>query len=162
VWSVDGVPAASGTRTLALRTDGALTAGGTYTAWVAFDKPMRWRNDAGVVTQYAGRTAQLDPSISLEVATSGANRAITLTGGEWLTDPDPWPDGYFNYRDDAYAVTCSLPADLPAVATAAVLVIEAEALAGQKLDAEPTSAVDWHNGTWSGYQNTAPDCLLRV
>src|SRR5690606_8335464 len=76
--------------------------------------------------------------------------------------PGPGPDGFLNYRDDAYAVEFTLPDDLPATATAAVLVIDADDLAGQKLDADPASAVDWQGGTWSGYQETNPDCTLRV
>src|SRR5690606_17651314 len=67
VWSVDWVPAAAGARTLAVRTDGPLQAGADYTLWIAFDKPMRWRNGAGVVAQYAGQTARLAPAIALEI-----------------------------------------------------------------------------------------------
>ncbi|MEX0900288.1 MAG: M14 family metallopeptidase [Gammaproteobacteria bacterium] len=162
VWSIDWVPGAPGARTLALRTDGALVAGETYTAWIAFDKPMRWRNGAGVITQYAGQTARLTPSVSLEVATTGANRAIALSGGAWLDAPGPGADGFLNYRDDAYAVEFTLPADLPSAATAAVLVIDTDDLAGQKLDADPATAVDWQGGTWAGYQATVPDCTLRL
>ena len=161
VWSVDWVPATAGTRALERRTDGALQAGAQYTLWVAFDKPMRWRDGAGAVAQYAGQTARLVPSISLEVATTATNRSIALTGGSWLDTPGP-DDGYLNYRDDAYAVTFTLPADLPAAATPAVIVVDVDDLTGVKNDGDPTTAVDWSGGAWVGYQSNAPDCMLRL
>lgn len=160
VWSVDWVPGGGG-RTLEVRSDGALEAGADYTLWLAFDKPMRWRN-GGVVAQYAGQSARLAPDITIEVADGGAvNRVLELSGGQWLNDPGPGPDGYLNYRDDAYAVDFTLPVDLPSTATAAVLTVDADDMAGQKLDGDPATAVDWTQGEWSGLE-AGPDCTLGL
>lgn len=110
----------------------------------------------------------LSPTISLEVAASGdTNRVVTLPtdAGGWLAEGD-----HYNYRDDAFAVSFTLPGDLPSTATAAVLVVETQDLAGQRLDANPATAVDWQGGGWHAYENVrggasltgGADCTLKV
>lgn len=169
VWSAQWEPAGLGTRVLIQSANGALRAGASYTLWLAFDKPMRWRVD-GAVAQFDGQQVGLQPSIHLEIAAGATNHALSMPGGEWLAQPGPGPDGFLNYRDDAYATQFTLPADLPAAATPALLVIDVEDMAGLVTDANPATAADWRDGRWRGYEDVngneslagGADCTLRL
>src|SRR5262245_1887372 len=72
-----------------------------YDLWLAFDRPMRWRDDGGAVTNFPGQTAVIFPELTLEAP--DLDTELTLSGGAsaWLDSPGGAPDGYLRYRDDA-------------------------------------------------------------
>ncbi len=145
----------AGARALTVEVNEALVPGGDYRLWVAFNKPMRIRNSAGVVVPYAGQSpgAAVGP-VTLEIPSlPGAD--VALGGGSWLDAPGGAPDGYLRYADDAFAVDFTLPGTIDAeAATPAVLFLNPLDLAEMALDADPATAVDWGGGHWVGYENS--------
>jgi len=80
-----------------------------YHFWLAFDKPMRWRED-GEVTVLPGQPgSKLEVDALIEVG--GAELSANVIGGQWLDSPGDAPDGFLRYRDDALSITFNLPAD---------------------------------------------------
>jgi hypothetical protein len=128
-----------------------------YTLWLAFDKPMRWRED-GEVTVLPGQpgsTLNLDAELRV---TDGALSAIP-TLGRWLDDPGDSPDGYLRYRDDALSIGFSMPADpvnrgLIDGPETATLGLNTWDMTGIQTDADPSTAARWEDGSWAGYEDS--------
>ena len=128
-----------------------------YLFWVAYDKPMRWRQD-GEVAPLPGQ-----PGFTLEVEAElklgDANLSAIPVGGDWLDQPGDAPAGYLHYRDDALAIGFSLPADannlnlIDGTAQAA-LWLGAWDMTGTRTDADPSTVARWENGGWSGYEDS--------
>jgi len=136
----------------------AVQLGRDYEAWVAFDKPMRWR-EAGAVVPLPGKSGAL-----LEVTralTSGDGDPVSETGPtSWLAEPGDAPLGALRYRDDAMTFGFRLPPVaanqlLAATGSPVTLEIDAMDLVGTRTDANPATVAHWRNGAWSGYENTA-------
>ncbi len=86
---------------------------------------------------------------------TGRNLTLPSASG-WLDAAGGAPDGYLRYRDDAFAVDFTLPADLPVTAaTAAVLSLSVRDLADMALDANPATAADWASGHWVRLEDSA-------
>lgn len=171
VWSISRTGTGT-TRNETIDIDGSLAPGQSYTLWVAFDKPMRWR-DGGAVAQYAGQDIALAPAVQLEYRSGAANTIVPITVGAdaWLDMPLSGPDGYLNYRDDAFAVEFTVPADAPTSATEALITVSAKDMAGLHLDVDASTVARWANGSWAGYEDSAgaqpvqasgADCALRL
>jgi hypothetical protein len=139
-------------RTLATSTSSALVPGRNYRLWVAFNKPMRIRDDAGNVVAYRGQTSGASVgTVTLEFPDlTGQNLTLAVASGDaWLASPGGAPDGFLRYSDDAFAVSFTLPANLPVTAaTAAVLSLSVRDLADMALDANAATAADWADGHW--------------
>ena len=93
--------------------------GRNYRLWVAFNKPMRIRDDTGNVVAYRGQESGASVgTVTLEFPDlTGQNLALPVASGDsWLAAPGGAPDGFLRYRDDAFAVDFTLPADLPVTA----------------------------------------------
>ncbi len=129
-----------------------------YELWVAFDKPMRWRNNQGSVTALPGQSlTQLSVTTQLRV---GEATADPVVGGlRWLDQPGAGVQGYYRYRDDAAAISLTLRSeDLGAAVsgdTTTTLGIDARDLVGLRTDADPATPVDWGDGSWQGYENAS-------
>jgi hypothetical protein len=139
-------------RTLATSTNAALVPGRNYRLWVAFNKPMRIRDDAGNVVAYRGQTSGASVgTVTLEFPDlSGQDLPLSVAAGDaWLATPGGAPGGFLRYRDDAFAVDFTLPADLPVTGTTgSVLSLTVLDLADMALDANPATAADWDSGHW--------------
>ncbi len=128
-----------------------------YTFWLAFDKPMRWR-EGGQLTVLPGQPAStLDFDIG---ATVGDTEISVIPGaGDWLDDPGDAPDGYLRYRDDSLFVTFSLPADennlalIDGTATPTMSLSTFD-MTGNQTDADPSTVARWVQGGWSGYEDS--------
>ena len=113
---------------------------------------MRIRDDTGDVLNYRGQTSGASVGTVMLEFPSLTGRNLTLpsrvaTPGS--TTPGGAPSGFLRYRDDAFAVDFTLPADLPVTgATAAVLSLLVQDLADMLLDGDPATAVDWASGHW--------------
>lgn len=157
VYSASWQAAADG-RTLNVSVAHALVPGVEYALWLAFDRPMRWRDESGALADYPGQAVAVFPTISLEAPDIGATLALTGDASAWLTTPGGAPNGYLRYRDDALRATFSLPASFSSASSApVVLSVIATDLALASLDADPATPVDWSDGHWTGYEDAAGD-----
>ncbi|MBI2380757.1 MAG: hypothetical protein HYV16_08380 [Gammaproteobacteria bacterium] len=129
----------------------ALAAATSYRLRLQFDKPMRHRVQ-GSVADYPGQGIALAPSIALEGKRSdgtGFSLPLASEAGGWQTTAS----GFARYRDDTFLLDFSLAADSPALSAPLLqLAVGTADLAGQLLDSNPATPVDWSNGGWSGYE----------
>jgi len=128
-----------------------------YTFWLAFDKPMRWRED-GELTVLPGQPASaLD--LNADMTVGGESISVELIGADWLDQPGEAPDGYLRYRDDTLAITFSLLADeingalIDGTVTPEFSVGTWD-MTGLQTDADPSTAARWEEGSWSGYEDS--------
>ncbi|HET6564667.1 MAG TPA: M14 family zinc carboxypeptidase [Xanthomonadales bacterium] len=147
-----------GTRALNRHTIQALRLGRGYQAWIAFDKPMRWRVD-GQPAALPGAPAGTD-DIVLALRVNGTELSSVISNQRWLDQPSDSPDGYRHYVFDALGFDFQLPADSTNTAAvngevSAELEISAFDMTGQRTDANPATAAHWENGAWSGYENSS-------
>jgi hypothetical protein len=158
-------------RTLDMSVDRALVPGTTYDLWLAFDRPMRWRNDQGVITGFPGQTGVTFPALTMEASDLDATLTLASDDADWLTTPGGAPDGYLRYGDDALRVPFTLPASFASAASQPmVLSVSATDFALAALDADPSTPVDWSSGHWTDYQDATgaagdtggADCTLQL
>jgi len=128
-----------------------------YHAWLAFDKPMRWREDGLVVAFPGQHSSTLD--LEAEVLMSGTPMTTSIESAAWLDQAGGAPDGYMRYRDDALKITFTFPADENNLALVsgpqdAVLTLDTTDMTGRHLDANPATVPDWVDGAWKGYEGT--------
>ena len=145
------------TRTLSRDTNLGLVPGRDYELWLAFNKPMRWRNDAGDLINYPGQSVPIFPAITLEFPSQDVSMDVGITGSalNWLDVPAGDGTGSHRYRDDALAARVTVPSGLPSTGSiAAVLKVGAEDMTESLLDADPGTRVDWSSGHWTGYEDT--------
>lgn len=147
-----------GRRQLVVSTPAELRSGVDYRLWIAFSKPMRVRGESGEVINYRGQSVTLPPSLGLEGIDSGGagfSQPLDAPASGWRRSVGTAPAA-LRYADDAYLAEFRLPASLPLAGARRVnLRIDVADLSGQRLDADPGTAVDWSGGAWSGYQNGA-------
>ncbi|TFG65637.1 MAG: hypothetical protein E4H28_03770 [Gemmatimonadales bacterium] len=131
-----------------------LTFNREYTLWVAFDKPMLWRDDQGELTGLPGQNNSGD--LDLDVSVSGIPlpaQVITLDGA---MQPGGSPRGYDQYRDDAIWADFTLdPIPLNGIQTADVELLAFDMM-GAASDGDPSTIVDWQDGGWVNYEDNAP------
>ncbi|MEM9533764.1 MAG: M14 family zinc carboxypeptidase [Pseudomonadota bacterium] len=128
----------------------------SYELWVAFDKPMRWRSDAGAVAALPGQSGSgLSTTSQLEVGEAVVAPGVGQT--QWLNEAGGAPAGYHRYRDDAFRAPLTLSGSALASAvtgtTPAELVIDARDMVGLRVDGDPATAVDFFDGSWQRYEN---------
>lgn len=133
-----------------------LQLGREYSAWVAWNKPMRWRED-GLVTPLPGKGSYTQNMERTAESTAGA-LTVELGDAQWLSQPGDAPGGYLRYRDDAVSWTLSFPADATNLATVQGVVpvtlgVSAYDLVGVRNDANPATVVNWSSGSWAGYED---------
>jgi len=132
-----------------------------YNFWLAFDKPMRWRED-GEVTVLPGQPAStLDINVGMENTEAGDDTELvaTVIAGGWLDSPGYAPDGYLRYRDDALSISFSMSVDpidqgLVDTTVLAKLLISMTDITGGRTDADPSTVSRWEEGSWSGYEDS--------
>jgi hypothetical protein len=158
-------------RTLDVSVARALVPGLTYELWLAFDRPMRWRDDGGAIANFPGQSTVLFPALTLEAPGLDAELALTGDVSAWLDAPGGAPDGYLRYRDDALHASFELPAAFDtATPEPIVLSISTTDLALADLDADPSTPADWSGGHWDAYEDAlgAPgdtggtDCTVQL
>ncbi|MGH8544189.1 MAG: hypothetical protein ACREX3_11300, partial [Gammaproteobacteria bacterium] len=152
-WIADGPDA----RRLEVSTNAALVPGGAYRLWLAFDKPMRFRDAGGAIVAYPGQpTDAATGSAVLEIQDAG-DTEIDIpvgNGAVWLNVPGGAPAGYLRYADDALAVDFSIPGNVAiASPVPAVLAVDNQGISGLRLDADPATPVDFAAGVWTNYED---------
>ncbi|MEM9301294.1 MAG: M14 family zinc carboxypeptidase [Pseudomonadota bacterium] len=125
-----------------------LVAGREYDLWLAFDKPMRWR-EGGEVVPLPGQS-EIGLRVISDLRIDGQPLTETVLAEDWLETIGGAPDGYFSYRDDAYRKRFRLEEGGTGEAT---FFLQAADLVGQRTDGQPATVVDWRGGNWIGYEN---------
>lgn len=129
-----------------------------YTLWLAYDKPMRWRENGEVAPLPGQSASNLDTLNLFEV---GDDNLTTESGPtEWLNQHGEAPAGYLRYRDDAMAMDFSFPANdnnnaLVDGTVVATLAHFAKDMTGDSTDSDPSTVARWEDGGWSGYENSS-------
>lgn len=129
-----------------------------YRAWVAWDKPMRWRDRRGVVPLPGKPTTLLDMQRTAE-STSGE---LNTEMGDplWLETPGDAPAGYLRYRDDAVAWSLRFPRDETNLASSVLgditvsLGTGAFDMTGNNSDSDPSTVARWQTGSWADYEDS--------
>jgi hypothetical protein len=153
VFEADWDPVDEASRSLYRFEAQALQLGREYRAWVAWNKPMRWRSD-GAVAPLPGQ----DPAITHVLERSVESDAGALNGefgdAAWLDTPGD----FLRYRDDAATWTLRFPGDETNRATAAggapvTLGVFARDMTGNGGDADPATVAHWSDGAWAGFED---------
>ena len=126
-----------------------------YRVWVAWDKPMRWRSN-GEVTALPG---QGDETLDVEadLLLNGTPLTVGSADPTWLDAPGDAPGGYLRYRDDALAITATIPSveNLGMVngTSAVTFSMGTFDMTGNGTDADPATVARWVDGAWAGYED---------
>jgi hypothetical protein len=136
-----------------------------YTLWIAYDKPMRWRENGEVVPLPGQPASNLGIVNIFEVDDAGLS--ANLLPEQWLNQPGDAPDGFVGYRDDSVATNFSLPAndnnnDLIDGTALATLAHFAKDMTSNSTDTNPSTVARWENGGWSGYENSLGDDFTDI
>jgi len=147
------VTSATGRR-LEVSTNRALVPGVSYRLWLGFDRPMRWRNSQGALTNYRGLSGPGFPDIELQFPALAANRDQPVSGNASAWRAEAGADGVIRYSGDALETGFTLPASLPASGPLAMVVaVDARDITGAQLDTDPATVAGWGNGHWTGYED---------
>ena len=144
------------TRSLYSKQLQALQINHSYDLWLAFNKPMRWREN-GVVVPFPGQP-EIGLDLDADVLVGDSALTTTAEAADWLDQPGNSPDGYMNYQDDALKITFTFPDDtqnrgLVAGEVEATLRLRTADMTGMLTDADPGTVADWVNGAWNQYEN---------
>ncbi|MCC2614938.1 M14 family metallopeptidase [Aestuariibacter halophilus] len=145
-WQADGQQ-----RTLQRTVQGSLNAGQSYQLRVIFNKPMRSLDEGGEVV---GNGLSTLPGITLswQAVMDGEAQtwSIDAAQGQWITDV-----GSVRYRTDTFVVPVTLPEtfELSSV-TRLTMAVSTTDMAGQGLDTNPATIVDWQQGRWLNYEDS--------
>lgn len=132
----------------------ALVPGRRYRLWLGFNRPMRWRDEAGLPAQYGRLAAAAPPSVRLELPDLAATHDLQVAITESAWRHNPGPDGILRYSDDALVTEFTLPESIPLPhPLPLVIAVDALDITGSRLDAHPATRVDWSDGHWVGYED---------
>ena len=156
-YRADWIPAGTGARSLTVGINSALLPGRAYRLWLAFDKPMRFRDAGGAIATYPGQsTTPATGSAALEIG-DDAETTVAIpvgNGSVWLNVPGGAPDGYLRYADDSLRAEFTIPAGIALTgAVPAVLVVDNRDFSGRRLDGDPATPADFAAGRWTGYED---------
>ncbi len=136
-----------------------LVPGREYQLWVAFSKPMRWRNSNGRIVTLPGQSVTSLP-VQLKWLADEQTLSTNFSTPTWHNQPGMAPSGYLAYRDDAVSVSFTITdteanRQLIDSATEFTLSQQTRDLTGDLIDANPATVVDWNNGGWSFLENAS-------
>jgi hypothetical protein len=133
-----------------------LQTGKSYDIWTAFNKPMRWRENGEVVV-FPGR---LETHLAYDFSALVGENELTYIeeSAAWLDQALAAPNGYRDYRDDAYRMRLSFPvegnnANLIIGTVSTQLKFRTRDMTALTTDANPATVVDWQNEHWTNYEN---------
>jgi len=153
VQSAEWVYVGNARRELEQVTREPLLPGFEYTVSVSFDKPMRWSDGDGPESAPGHDDVPSAPEIVLR-AGNGQAVVVDASAGRWQGQPGT-NEAFHRYRYDTFEASFIAPVDSAMLEDGSLTIeIDAEDFTGQRLDAEPETAVDWMQGRWSGLENT--------
>ena len=130
-----------------------------YEVSLVFNKPMRHlQNDQ--VANLPSIEVQTNPNVQwygVDNAGNDIQTDIDVSQGSWaLTPKTDTAAGYNRYKTDTFTFTLSLEQTLDWTQLARMaLSVDTVDMVRQQLDANPASVVDWDEGNWRGYENSA-------
>ncbi len=135
---------ATGRRSLISSTLAEPAPGQALSIDLVFSKPMRYRDGSGSVASLPGLNTSSAPTVR-RILGAGATESVDTQGGAWLA-----ASGFARYRDDTYRFTYvpNIPGELR-------FEVETTDMVGLALDADPASPVDWQDGAWSAWEDSA-------
>ncbi|NNK37470.1 MAG: hypothetical protein HKP03_03250 [Xanthomonadales bacterium] len=134
-----------------------LQLGRSYRAWVAWNKPMRWRTGGAVSTLPGQEFFTLTFNRSVMIGDRILN--AVLGDPDWLEQPGGAPEGFQRYRDDAASFEL-IPLDnetnveLLQGTAEATIELDTYDMTGLRGDADPSTAAHWDNGAWASYEDS--------
>ncbi|NNK33652.1 MAG: hypothetical protein HKP02_11040 [Xanthomonadales bacterium] len=134
-----------------------LQLGRSYRAWVAWNKPMRWRTGGAVSTLPGQEFFTLTFNRSVMIGDRILN--AVLGDPDWLEQPGGAPEGFQRYRDDAASFEL-VPLDnetnveLLQGTAEATIELDTYDMTGLRGDADPSTAAHWDNGAWAAYEDS--------
>ena len=130
-----------------------LLSGKDYSLLIRFDKPMRWRDEAGEVAALPGQTTALDPIVRAEL--DGEDVELNLSNPRWVNEKSSAWESYGFYQDDTAVVDFNID---PAVNAADTVNLNwrlfTTDMIGQSIDANPQTPVTWSGGQWINYEDS--------
>lgn len=152
VYAVRWVNAGEQTRQLQTLVDGPLVKGRRYSVWLAFNKPMRWR-EGGDIVPAPGLVEMGSPEVRL--IAQALDRDLPAADGQWLDGTQMGLHHHARYRDDAFEFNFRLPNGLAiSDGDTAHLSISVSDMAGLQNDAMPQTVVDWVDGGWRFWESS--------
>ncbi len=129
-----------------------------YLLWLAFNKPMRWRENGEVSVLPGQSPAKLD--VEGNVTINDEELTANLDQAEWLQMPGGAPGGYLRYRDDTLSASFIFPATSNNIglikdSATARMEIGTFDMTGTQTDADPSTVAHWKDGGWSGYEDSS-------
>lgn len=121
---------------------GILQPGRSYRAELVFSKPMRIAGPGGAPAAFPGQFVTASPQIVLHGA-GGQQQQLDTAAGSWMSQGRRWAFDRFEFHFDA-----------PDTAGTWTLQVDALDAVGHRLDADPSTPVDWVQGAWSGLENS--------
>jgi hypothetical protein len=127
-----------------------------YRAWIAWDKPMRWREGGAVVPLPGQSESTLD--FQGELSVDEEFLEVALLDAAWLDEAGGTPDGYQRYRDDAVDIAFRVAGGeanraLIGDVASATLELGTTDMVGLRTDADPATVAYWFAGGWDGYED---------
>ena len=127
-------------RTLSVLASTTIVPGGSYTLWIAFDKPMRLPT-----TSAALQVSVLDPSgVSIGMPVN------TMAGWHFTVTGDA--TGALVYSGDAVTVTFTMPAGAASLDSVDLQIVTTD-IGSSGLDGAPASIAGWSAGHWTEYES---------
>ena len=124
-----------------------------YALLLRFDKPMRWRNSSGDITELQGQSTALNPVIQAEV--DGNSVELNLNNPRWINEKSANWASYGFYQDDTFITEFSLDASLAAADGAELnWKIVTTDMVGQTTDGNPATTITWSGGQWINYEDS--------
>jgi hypothetical protein len=156
VFDAEWAYSAPGIRQLNTQVLQALRLDRDYEAWIAFNKPMRWRVNYEPVI-LPGQSV-ITGEVSTVFRVNGQKLDTNINVHHWLGTQGASPDGYRRYAFDTLAFDFKLPASATnqAIVSGDIsgkLEISAYDMTGQRTDADPSTVAHWEDGAWSGYED---------
>ena len=146
------LPAGEQTRQLDAQPTTGLPTGELQLA-LQFDRPMRQLED-GQVVQYRGQSVPLMPAVTLAGRDADGQDfewAVPVANMRWNTAADA-----NRYRTDTLVMTLTVEAgSVLEDAQTLDLVVDAQDLSGQRLDANPATVADWDAGGWTDFEDAS-------
>ncbi|MBT8069523.1 MAG: hypothetical protein KJO80_03735 [Gammaproteobacteria bacterium] len=157
VYEAEWDPLSNESRSLYRHQIQALQLNHSYEFWMAFNKPMRWRENGEVVPFPGQASYTLDFNASARV--NNVAMTTTIEAADWLNQPGEAPNGYMNYEDDALNIRFNFPGDdlnsgLITGDTEAVLKLFLRDMTAMGIDSNPGTVADWENGAWKNYEDS--------
>jgi hypothetical protein len=138
-------------RQLTVTQSGELNRDSNYQLRLIFNKPMRWLDNQQVIG-FGDLSEALGIRIDwvATVNQESLEWSVDATAGQWLAS-----EGFNTYKTDTFSVPFTMGNNFDWQSTTLLaLRVDTTDFAGQGLDTNPSTIVDWQNGAWLNYEDT--------